>query len=273
MAQTTAVTTREPTWGKARRITFYFAVGLTLAALAAFPPLLAGPVVAWLDGDTIDSLFGDEGLAIHRVHIEGATLLFWLMIVAMISQFRRPESSTAPLLAAAAAWIVFLPIELTHLVDPFSITLAVLLVAVVALHPRRWPVERVSWRTGPLALAGMATLPALVYAVQEVRLQLTEPAADPHVEGSHYALMAVLALGLALSALLGATDIPGHRISAWTAGIITIVLGVFFIGHTDDASSVATGWGVAMIVWAVAYLSAETRAPRPLESGASSRTV
>ncbi|MDX1510494.1 MAG: hypothetical protein R3249_04055 [Nitriliruptorales bacterium] len=249
-----AATEIKPTWGKGRRITFYVAVGLSLLVLAGYPPILAGPVVAWLDGETLDALFSEEGLVIHRVHIEGATLLFWLTIVAMVSQFRRPEARPAPLLAAAAAWVVFLPVEFTHLVDPFTVIITTLVVGVVALHPRRWPEQPIRWRSRPLAVAGFGSLLALAYFIQELRLQLMGSAGDPHVDDTHYGIMAALAVGIAVSAVLGASDVPGHRISTWSAAIITVALGAFFIGHTEYASAVPAGWGVLMIAWAAVYL-------------------
>lgn len=263
MAQASTRTVAKPTKGKVRRIAFYVAVALTVAAMAAYPPILLGPVLGWFDESVLDSMFGQEGLGAHRIHMVGGSLLFWLTLVAMISQFRRPETKAAPLWAAVAAWVVFLPIELTHLVDPFSIVVTVLLVAVVVLHPRRWPEGGVTWHKGPRAVAVVGTLAAAVYAYQQTTLQLGGFPEDPHVAGSHYALMAVLALGLAASALLGGTTFPGRQISSWTAGIITLVLGVFFIGHPDQASSAGVGWGAAMIIWAVVYLWATARLPIP----------
>lgn len=263
MAQVSTNTVEESTMGKGRRIVFYVAVALTVAAMAAYPPILLGPVLAWLDESVLDSLFGEEGLGAHRAHIEGGSLLFWLTLVAVISQFRRPETKAAPLWAAVAAWVVFLPIELTHLVDPFSIVVTVLVVTVLALHPRRWPEGGVTWHKGPRAVAIVGTLAAAVYAYQQTLLQINGLPEDPHVAGSHYALMAVLTVGLAVSALLGTTNAPGREISAWTAGIITAVLGMFFIGNPDQASSAGVGWGVAMVIWAVVYLWATTRLPIP----------
>lgn len=264
MVHASTGTVEKPTMARTRRITFYIFVGLTLAAMAAYPPILIGPIVAWLDESVIDSLFGEEGLGAHRVHIEGATLLFWLTIVAMVSQFRRPETKAAPLWAAAVAWLVFLPIELTHLVDPFTIIVTALVVSLLALHPRRWPKGGFAWLTTPRAIAIIGTAFAGIYSFQQTLLQINGLREDPHVTGSHYALMAVLAIGLAVSALLGATTFPGHQISSWTVGVITVVLGVFFIGHPDQASSPGVGWGVVMIMWAVVYLWATARVQSPV---------
>ena len=259
MAQTKTDSTPVRTIGRSRRITFYAVVGVTLAAMAAYPPLLIGPIAAWLNESTIDSLFGEEGLGVHRVHLAGASLLFWLTIVALVSQFRRPETKAAPVWAAAAGWVVFLPIELTHLVDPFSIIITILEVVVVMLHPRRWPEEGVTWRRSPRALAVLGAAAGVVYAYQQTVLQVGGLAEDPHVAASHYALMTALAIGLSASALFGATDFPGHHISAWTVGVVTIILGVFFIGHPDQASSPGLVWGVAMVAWALAYLVINAR--------------
>lgn len=259
MAQTKTGPTDIRTIGRARRISFYVVVGLTLAAMAAYPPLLMGPVLSWLPESTIDSLFGEEGLGIHRAHLEGTSLLFWLTVVAMVSQFRRPETKPAPVWAAAVAWVVFLPIELTHLVDPVSIVITVLVISVVALHPRRWPQDGVTWRRRPRALAVIGAAAGVLYAYQQVVFQVKGLPEDPHVAASHYALMAAMAVGLSVSALLGATDFPGRRITAWTAAVMTVILGVFFIGHPDQASSLGVAWGVAMVVWALAYLLVSTR--------------
>lgn len=259
MAQTKTGPTDMRTIGRARRISFYVVVGLALAAMASYPPVLMGPVVSWLPESTIDSLFGEEGLGIHRAHLEGTSLLFWLTVVAMVSQFRRPETKPAPVWAAAAAWVVFLPIELTHLVDPVSIVVTVLVVTVVALHPRRRPSQSITWSNSARAVAVLGALAGGVYTYEQAMRQVNGLAEDPHVAASHYALMAALAVGLSVSALLGATDFPGQRISAWTTGVMTVVLGVFFIGHPDQASSLGVAWGVAMGVWALAYLLMSTR--------------
>ena len=43
--------------------------------------------------------------------------------------------------------------------------------------------------------------------------------------------MAALAIGLSISALLGAPGLPGHPISVWTAGVIAVALEVFCIAY------------------------------------------
>jgi hypothetical protein len=103
----------------------------------------------------------------------------------------------------------------------------------------------------------------VLYAYQQVVFQVKGLPEDPHVAASHYALMAAMAVGLSVSALLGATDFPGRRITAWTAAVMTVILGVFFIGHPDQASSLGVAWGVAMVVWALAYLLVSTRPITP----------
>jgi hypothetical protein len=260
MSQKTAVpVSKAPLWGKGGRITFYGAVALSLLSMLITGPILTLPVTAWLSETTLDAMFGEEGLGIHRVHMQGASLLFWLTIVAMVAQFRRPESKAAPLWAAAAAWVVFLPLELTHLVDPYSIVVTVLAVAVLALHPRRWPATSIEWRSGPRLLAVPFAAVGVAYSFQQALLQINAVTGDPHAEASHYALVAGLVAGLAVSALLGATNFPGHQVPAWTAGILTLVLAVFCIGHPDQTSSVGTAWGWTLVVWSLTYLLAAIR--------------
>lgn len=256
---TTATPETKAGWSRRRRIAFYVAVGLSLASMAVTGPFLTLPVAAWLPSDILETLLGEENLGAHRVHIEGAGLLFWLTIIAMVSQIRLPHQNAAPLWAAATAWVVFLPIELTHLVDPFSIVVTALVVTVLALHPRRRPPGALQWRTAPRLVAVPAAALGLFYAYQQAVLQLDGFPQDPHVSGSHYALMAALAVGLSASALIGATRLPGHRVAAWTAASMSIVLGIFFIGHPHQTSSVDTGWAVALIVWGVVF----TLASRP----------
>jgi hypothetical protein len=105
MAQTrTARAADNQLWGKSRRIAFYVAVALSLLSMLITGPLLTLPVAAWLPEATLDAMFGEEGLGIHRVHMVGAALVFWMTIVAMVVQFRHPQRHAAPLWAAAAGW-------------------------------------------------------------------------------------------------------------------------------------------------------------------------
>ena len=263
MAQkTAAITATDQVWGKGRRIAFYAAVALSLAAMLITGPLLTLPVTAWLPESTLDAMFGEEGLGIHRVHMVGASLLFWMTVVAMVAQFRHPERTAAPLWAPAAGLMVFLPLELTHLIDPYSIVLTVLVLTVLALHPRRWPSAPITSRYGPRLLAVPFAVAAVVYAYQQAMWQLNAIPEHPHAVVSHFELMTAVAVGLAVSALLGATDFPGRVISAWTAGISTLILGIFFIGHPDQMSSLGVGWGSALVVWSLAYLTKTIRHTR-----------
>jgi hypothetical protein len=163
---------------------------------------------------------------------------------------------------------MFLPLELTHLVDPYSVVVTVLVLAVLALHPRRWPTKSVKWQPGLTALAVPFAVVALVYAYQQAMQQLNALPGEPHAVVSHYELMTAAAVGLGLSALLGASDFPGHRISGWTAGLMTLVLGVFYIGHPHQMSSVGVGWGAAMVAWALSFLLASA-GTRVTEAGGS----
>lgn len=255
MAQKTEVAPSEKqTWGKGRRIAFYTLVALSLLSMLIAGPILTLPVTAWLSESTLDALFDMDGLGIHRVHLQGASLLFSLTVVAMVAQFRKPDTKAAPLWAAAAGWVAFLPIELTHLVDPYSIVVTALVVGSLILHPRRWPSGPLKWRSRSALLAVPFAAAAVVYAIQQAVHQLNAVSGEPHAAVSHYELMTGLAIGLAASALLGATTFPGRLISGWTAGILALVFAIFCIGYPNQTSSVGTAWGVVLVVWSLLYL-------------------
>ena len=241
--------TREP--ARTRRVAFRTAVGLALASMLITGPLLTLPVTAWFPESVLDAMFGEQGLGAHRAHMAGAATLFWLTIVALVAQFRHPERHPAPLWAVAGGWLVFLPLELTHLVDPYTIVVVVLMVAVLVLHPRRWTPVRFDQRTRVVALPAVAA--SVVYGSQQALDQFRALPDDPHAAGSHYALMAALAIAFAISALAGASDAPGRTVAAWSAGLAAANVGVFSIAHPEQASSLGVGWGIAAVAWAVIW--------------------
>jgi hypothetical protein len=255
-------------WSKGRRISFYTAVVLSLASVAITGPVLTLPVTAWLPETALDAMFSDVQLeaiggviAPHRIHAVGAGLFFWLTVVAMIALIRRPERKAAPLWASAATMVVLVPLDWTQGFNLEDLTFALPVLAVLALHPRRRP-EKVAWRSGP-AMAGVPfAAVAAVYAFQQTLAQITGSPADSHVADGHYAVMAALAVGIGVSALLGVTDFPGQVISAWATGLAALALGTVFIGYPHLASSAGVGGGAAIVVWAIIYLAVTVRNPR-----------
>jgi hypothetical protein len=112
-------------------------------------------------------------------------------------------------------------------------------------------------------LAAVAALPVVVYSLRQLLLQFGP--ADPfgHAAHNHFFGMAALAGLVVVAALLGSTDLPGRRLTASIAGAVALLFGIASVAHPDGASAWGTGWGLAAIVWSVAYLGVTLREPRP----------
>lgn len=249
--------------GRARRIGFITIVGLTMIMFVGMvPPDITHPVTGWLPDDSygryVEFFYGDEtpaNMAVHRHHMLAFSMAIWIVLVGMAVQLRKPVRKQAPLWAAAAAVVMMFVFEVTLVgFDPSSLILVAPVLAVVALHPRRLPAEGISW-TGPgRAVAVVAAVAALAYGFAEARFQVGGGATDIHGIDGHYAFMAAAAVILAIAAILGASSLPGARITAWTTGAIGILMGAFFIGFPDAASSPGVGWGIVAVLLGLAYL-------------------
>ena len=132
-----------------------------------------------------------------------------------------------------------------------------LVVTAALLHPGN-PVRKPPKPADPLmtGLWAVAVIPAALLTIAQVRLELNGVAADPHWQGLHYNWMAEYGVYIVLVGLLGASALSGWRYSAWTASFMVALLGVGFVVYPDLTGSQGTGWGVAMIVWAILYFTA-----------------
>lgn len=258
---TTTSENRAP--GRARRIGFLTLVGLTIVMFVAMvPPDVTHPVTGWLPDDSygryVEFFYGDEtpaNMAAHRHHMLAFSLAIWIVLVGMVVQLRKPERKQAPLWAAAAAVVTMMIFEVTLVgFDPSTLILVAPVLAAVALHPRLLPAKGISWPGPGRAVAVVAALAALVYGFAEARFQIGGGATDIHGVDGHYAFMAAAAVILAIAALLGASNLTGARITAWTAGLMGVLMGAFFIGFPDVASSPGMGWGIAAVLLGMVYL-------------------
>jgi hypothetical protein len=129
--------------------------------------------------------------------------------------------------------------------------------AAALLHPGN-PVRKPPKPADPLmtGLWAIAAIPAALLTIAQVRLELNGVAADPHWQGLHYNWMAEYGVHIVLVGPLGASALSGWRYSAWSASFMVALLGVRFIVYPDLTGSQGTGWGVAMIIWAVLSFTA-----------------
>lgn len=128
----------------------------------------------------------------------------------------------------------------------------------VLLSPARRDLFRAgSWHFPMLGVAAMSSVPALVYAVENLRLS-AETAATAELHGG-YAHAGVVAIALAGSAVVAARRAAGWR---WVAGSTvagTVLLGLAGLLFPDDPSSLGTAGGVAALLLAGAFLAAALR--------------
>lgn len=280
MTSTGSLDGGESSSGRVRRVGFISAVVLSLVLVVllatSFPPMLTLPVTGWLPDavfeDFLQIFTDEEHSVIHRLHIVGFSLIPWMALIGLVPQLRKPEERQAPIWAVAVLVIASATFDFTiGLSDPFLLPLLALVLAAVALHPGRLPEEGPTL-TGPGKLVGVVVaVSALVYAYGEAQSQILGPATDPHVLAGHYSAMATLGFALAVAALIGISNLTGRRITAWMTGVMVTLMGGFFIGFPEMASSPGTRWGAFTVALGAAYLFFTLR-PQPStqpEEGAS----
>jgi hypothetical protein len=241
-----------------------------LVALVGTNVLLLFPLFSWLPAATLAEVGVPDDVMPHFVHGVGIGLLRLALLVCLVVQLRRPQLWVAPLWVIAFIHLAGIAFDLVRweIDDPIWFVVYALFIAVVALHPRRVArIGRVD-RTA-LLVAVVGAVPFAVYSVNRLRLQFGP--ADPlgHVADNHYFAMATLAGVIVVGALLGATDLPGARLTAWIAGASAVLLGVASLAHSGLASALPAGWALAAIAWGAGYLLAvllRRRRPAPADA-------
>ena len=256
----------ETTWERVHRIAFKIvAILSTLLILAMFNVVLLLIVVSWLPAETYAGIIGEPvaELIPHRLHDSILPVLVWSLLFGVGIQVHRPKSRQAPLLMAVAVPITFAAVELATgtFVAMASLPLYVVLGLLVLLHPRAMEAIRIrrldKLMTGLTAAAAAAWLP---FAYEQARLQSLATGGDVHAAREHWGRMAVFSILVVVWALLGSSDRPGWRITAWVTGLASAWYG-FQSLIFGGASAAALPWAIGAIVWGVGFiLAAEKRA-------------
>lgn len=209
----------------------------------------------------------------HRVHDVTFGLLVTTGIVGLLAQLRRPSKYVAGMLMALIPFTGLLLAaalvdagEIIERIDqdsgtlrrnPLYLVAAVTLVAAL-LHPagrgffRSFSVSRVNWLM--LALVGIAAVPLLSYASNQIRLQQGS-LSNEHVVLGHYAFMAALSFTIIGVGLLSSLRPDGWRLTAWVTGLLPALLGLTSIIYPDASSSLDLIWALAAIAWGVAFIA------------------
>jgi hypothetical protein len=268
-------------WGRWRRTTFYAIISvLLLGVTITFWKVNLFPVLAWLPDEFLNEFYASQlhfdhitsgDFAPHTIHYLAIAATHWSFMIGLILQFRDPMSKVAPM------WQVTAGISIVTLTYPFADVaripppvFAIIGLALVAgfLHPANiFKLRPGPWDSKMSALAALASVPAVIMIVNQVRLQTSGVEADPHWQGLHYNFMGEFGIVLLLLLALGASSLPGWRYSVWTGAFFSALLGVGFVTHPLASSSQGTLWGVTMLGFAIAWLLvAERRYRKSLKS-------
>ena len=138
----------------------------------------------------------------------------------------------------------------------FALVPIVVTVLLWWFHPARGQRMRLGGRPQPIlaALALLAAIPLVVYALDQAAIQRACVDGDQHCEEFHYAGMAALAFALPLVALVASFRTPGWLITARLVSAAAAVFGLSAVLFPDLPSSVGTTWGFVALGGAVLFL-------------------
>lgn len=256
---------RPSTW---RRISFYFVVTvLLLGVTIVFWKVNLFPLLAWAPDEFLNSFYASQlefdhitsgDFASHTIHYLAIAATHWSLIIGLALQFKRPVDNVAPMWQATGGMVVvtltYPFIDISRIPPPVVLVIALTVVAGI-LHPANMFRTRPEpWNKPMLAMATAAAVPAVLMIVNQVGLQASGVAADPHWQGLHYNFMGEYGLVLLVVLALGASSLPGWRYSVWTGTFLGSLLGIGFLTHPNMTSSQGTIWGLAMVGFAIGWV-------------------
>jgi hypothetical protein len=210
-------------------------------------------VIAWFENS-------DGG--IHRVHYMGFGALYGVILTTgLVVQIWRPERKVS-------AFYQTLDVGLASILggaistSGFASVGVIVLVAygiLFAVHPYRSQLVRPQREGFSPVLMGLTVIvgiPLIWYALSMARFQREGVPIDPHVSMDHWTVMASMAIGIVLVALLSAFKFRGWRISARSAGAALFLYGLISTIYPHKAGSEGTGWGVAAMAGALVLTAA-----------------
>lgn len=258
------------TGSRARRISFYVLMGLTIVLTGVLLwPALSFVGLVWAPDATLNGIFSEafgEDVTPHRLHGLGMSLVIWTLVIGLVAQLRQLRRKIAPMWQAVMVPVVAIMLEVgTGAFDPSVVVMLALVGSIALLHPST-PLLRIPRivHKPTIRLTALAAIPLTVFAYGQLRAQLFGLPEDAHVAHGHYVGMAEWAVILIVTACLGATALGGWRISAWTAAAMAGLYGLGSIVFPAHASSVGGGWGLALVLWGAAFVLVAERRARAL---------
>lgn len=249
MTVSTADTVLPPV-SKARRIGFVILASL----LALFTGVAMGGVFALVGTVTAT---GEE--VIHQVHhLHWGAYMVVLTAVPLAALAIRKSVAPAQLAAISVGAFVVASVA-GQMFDPAVVIFPALIGLLLFLHPERTRLFAAGegFNTALGLLAAAVTVPSLWYAWSELQLHLAAPLSDPHrgPPEAHYLTSVALVLAIVGAAWLVSQRTSGWRLPAWCAGLAMAMTGAVSIWLPDWVSSFGVGWGIAAVVWGIAFIA------------------
>jgi hypothetical protein len=218
------------------------------------------------------AVFGiiSEDQAEHAIHNSVvATLLVVLSAAPALAAARDPEHSTVPLMHLTAVGIAGMAtMALSLTIDPYTLPFILLVGMLWALQPAREqpiPEGRPSWILLVLVLASV--VPLVVYALDNAELQRVDRTSE-HADLYHWVETSFYAIAIILLGLLAALRPAVFRLSAWSAGIALVVLGIASLFLPGHASAIDGSWAWGAVAGGAAFVAAAEWERRRLGAGA-----
>ena len=200
--------------------------------------------------------------ATHEMHWFAQGVFAWSMVAAVAAQLRRPAAQVG------AAWVygagtVLAFVMVLALADlpaeVIPIIAAAIVIAALAFvaHPSSWRAKFTSVTTPSrtlFALAAVAAVPSVVYAIGQLDIHLGSGPGDEHYTFGHWVVMAIYALLVPIFGAVAAWKVSGWRFPLWVAGLMAAALGVGSLGITA-VSQLTTGWSLLAIAWGAAFIA------------------
>jgi hypothetical protein len=205
----------------------------------------------------VGALLG-EADRIHRLHFVAGTLGSGVLLgVSLLDCARRPQD-LSPFWVAVASGVAttIAGIVAGDFVSGGYVIAPILLIVLFALHPERRSLFAIGGvDAGAAALAALALVPAVAYALTQSELQRNGSSLDPHVEFHHYSGMALYALSLPLAGLAAALRLPGRRIAVWIVGVTGAGLGLASLLLSDYVGAFDPVWAWLALAWGIVFVA------------------
>jgi hypothetical protein len=202
--------------------------------------------------------FFSDADRIHRLHFTAGALGSGVLLGVSLIVCALDPDDLGPFWVAVAAGVAttIAGIISGDFISGIYFLAPLMILVLFVLHPRRrslFEIDGVDPATA--ALAALAVVPSVAFALTQSELQRNGLSSDPHADFHHYSSMASYSLALPLTAFAAALLLPGRRIAAWIVGVTGAGLGLASLALSDYTGAFDPSWAWLTLVWALAIVA------------------